>query len=122
MLRTFLIALALCALAASLDSGSFNNNASALPNRTVNEGEPSTYQDSQFKDDLIKSVRNILGRLIGGQSIVCTSLSDGAKITLDGTLSGTILYFFYLRATLSVFDFVCSCLHISRSYLVSYGE
>ena len=38
-------------------------------------------------EDFLKSIGMILSRLIGGQNIVCTALSDGRKITLDGSSS-----------------------------------
>ena len=95
MLRSALIVLLFSALVASLDPGYFNNNGSALHNDTVNasKGEASAYQEKQFNKHVVKTVRYLLGRLIGGQSIVCTSLTDGSKITLEGTPAGKFQLF-----------------------------
>ena len=76
-------------LALTLISGSHTRvlNSSALHNDTMtkeSEGEFITGQDKR----ILKAVRNILGRLMGGQSIVCSPIGDEAKITLEGSPAG----------------------------------
>ena len=111
--------LSIVLLALNFISGSHPRllNNSALHNETMTkerEGEFVTGQDKR----IIKAVRNILGRLMGGQSIVCTPLEDGSKITLVDSSSGKmgemfcslesslILYLFpvaYISLALTVF-------------------
>ena len=87
-----LVLLNMIYLVASLDSQRqpAGNNTMPLYNETINENEDNStfFKEERIKNDLLKGIGNILGRLIGGQSIVCTALTDGTKITLEGTSSG----------------------------------
>ena len=61
-----------------------------IPNHEGQEGKSdnSTFpKEVKLREDLLKSIGMIVGRLMGGQSIVCTALNDGTEITLDGSSS-----------------------------------
>ena len=70
----------------------FSSRRQPAENNSLNgsDGNSTFYKEGKLKDDLLKGIGNILGRLIGGQSIVCTALGDGTNITLEGTSSGVI--------------------------------
>jgi hypothetical protein len=40
------------------------------------------------KDEMLKVLLNLLGKLVGGETVVCTSVSNGEQVSITGSNSG----------------------------------
>ena len=40
------------------------------------------------KDEMLKVLLNLMAKLVGGETVVCTSLSNGEQVSITGSNSG----------------------------------
>ena len=44
--------------------------------------------EGKVKDEMLRVMMNLLGKLMGGETVVCTSMPNGERISLEGTTWG----------------------------------
>ena len=64
---------------------------------TITEGSTEAFHapvtkppkvEGKAKDEMLKVLLNLLGKLVGGETVVCTSVSNGEQVSITGSNSG----------------------------------
>lgn len=79
VLNLVVLLVALHAVFGSLNGTTPSGNSTNKPSKL----------EGKVKDEMIKVMINLMAKMIGGETVVCTSIHGGEQVVLEGNTSGT---------------------------------